>query len=142
MTGCPGCRTCSFHFPVPAQLPGEHTALLPFCKVLVTIQTHKQSLFNQVPIHSWVKRVHMQVKCLAQGHSVTPWQLRPVPKASQSKVAGHSHHPTMPCMYMEYIYIFGCRDTEGAGGHCQGPCHPQWFFYIPLQVSETAPPFT
>ena len=33
----------------------------------------------------------------------------------------------------------GCLDTEG--GHCQGACRPQWFFYVPLQVSETAPPF-
>ena len=30
-------------------------------------------------------------------------------------------------------------DTES--GHCQGACHSQWFFYVPLQVSETAPPF-
>ena len=28
------------------------------------------------------------------------------------------------------------------GGHCQGACHPQWFFYIPFNVSDTAPPFT
>ena len=32
------------------------------------------------------------------------------------------------------------RDTEG--GHCQGACPPQWFFYAPLNVSNTAPPFT
>ena len=31
------------------------------------------------------------------------------------------------------------RDTEG--GHCQGACHPQWFFYVPLNISETALPF-
>ena len=31
-------------------------------------------------------------------------------------------------------------DTES--GHCQGACHSQWFFYVPLQVSETASPFT
>ena len=30
-------------------------------------------------------------------------------------------------------------DTES--GHCQGACRSQWFFYVPLQVSETAPPF-
>ena len=36
---------------------------------LESIQTHKQSLYNQVPIHSWVERVHIQVKCLPQGHS-------------------------------------------------------------------------
>ena len=28
------------------------------------------------------------------------------------------------------------------GGHCQGACHPYWFFYVPLKVSEMAPPFT
>ena len=32
------------------------------------------------------------------------------------------------------------RDTEG--GHCQGACLPQWFFYVPLDVNETAPLFT
>ena len=32
------------------------------------------------------------------------------------------------------------RDTEG--GHCQGACCPQRFFYIPVNVSETALPFT
>ena len=33
-----------------------------------------------------------------------------------------------------------CRDTEG--GHCQGGCHHQWFFYISLKASEMTPPFT
>ena len=36
------------------------------------IRTHKQSLSNQVSIHSWVERVRIQVKCLAQEHSATP----------------------------------------------------------------------
>ena len=44
---------------------------------LENIETHKQSLSNQVPIHCWVERVHVQVKCLAQGHRATPWQPRP-----------------------------------------------------------------
>ena len=71
----------------------------------------------QITILSWVERVHIQVKCLAQRHSATLWQPRPVPKAFQSKVAGHSRRPMTPCMYMEYI--FRCiGDTEG--GHCQG----------------------
>ena len=45
-------------------------------------------------------------------------------------------HPA--CMYMEYIFRY--RATEG--GHCQGDCRPQWFFYTPLNFSETALPFT
>ena len=93
--------------------------------MLETIQTCKQSLSNQVLIHSWVETVHMQVKCLAQGHSATSWQPIPMPKTSQSNVAGHSLCAMTPCMYMEYT--FGCRDTEG--GHYQGACRPQWFFY-------------
>ena len=38
--------------------------------------------------------------------------------------------------------FFRYRDTEG--GQCQlgQACHPQWFFYVPLTVSKTAPPFT
>ena len=35
---------------------------------------------------------------------------------------------------------FRCRDTEG--GHCQADCHPQWFSYVPFNVSEMAPLFT
>ena len=34
------------------------------------------------------------------------------------------------------VCVYG--DTEG--GHCQGACRPQWFFYVPLKVSETALP--
>ena len=70
---------------------------------LVTIHAHQQSLPNQVPIHSWVKRVYIQVKCLAQGHSAKQWHPRPVPKTFQSKVAGHSHRALPPCMDMKYI---------------------------------------
>ena len=48
----------------------------------------------------------------------------------------------MSCHYTLHVYgvycIFRYRDAEGA--HCQGACHPQWFFnYVPLSVSETAP---
>ena len=105
---------------------------------LLTIQTHKQSRSNQVPIYSCVERVYIQMKCLAQGHSAKLRQPRPVPKTLQCKVAGHSHRAMMPCIYMEYIFYM-YRETEG--GHCQGTC-PQWFFYIPLNVGETAPLFT
>ena len=70
-----------------------------------TIQTQKQSLSNQVLIYSWVERVHMPVKCLAQGHSATLRQPRPEPKTSRSKVADHSHRATTPCMYLEYCIL-------------------------------------
>ena len=42
----------------PPQLPGKHTAWLPF-SAHGTIQTHKPSLPYQVPICSWVERVHV-----------------------------------------------------------------------------------
>ena len=37
---------------------------------------------------------------------------------------------------------FICSDTHTEGGHCQGASHPQWFFYISLNVGEMAPQFT
>ena len=55
-----------------------------------------------------------------------------------SRVTGSCHGSTTPRMYMEYK--FGYRDNEG--GHYQGACRFQWFFYVPLNVSETVPPFT
>ena len=74
---------------------------------LVVIQTYKQSLSSQVPIHSWVQKMHMQVKCFAQAHSATPRQPRPVPKTSyQPTIAGHTHRAMTPRMNMEYIGYF------------------------------------
>ena len=35
----------------------------------------------------------------------------------------------------------GCGIWDTVGGHCQGACRPQWFFHLPLQVSERGPPF-
>ena len=96
---------------------------------LETIQTHKQSLSTQVPTHSWVGRVHIQMKCLAHGHSATPRQPGLAPETSLSRVAGRSHHVTSPSMYMEHAFRY--RDTEG--GHCQRVFRPQWFFYVPLK---------
>ena len=59
-----------------------------------------------------------------------------IPRTSQSSVTGHSHCAMMPCMYKEHIYI-QIRDAEG--GRCQWTCsHHEWFFYIPLEVSEMA----
>ena len=102
----PGYRTCSFQY--------QFNSLGSICPAaitaLVTIQTHKQSLSNQVPVHSWVQRVHIQVKCLAQGHSAKPRQPKPAPKTLQSKVAGHIVTAMTRCMYMEYIY-FKCIGT-------------------------------
>ena len=102
---------------------------------LEIIQTHKQSPSNQVglPVHSWVKRVHIiQLKCLAQEHSAIPRQPR-------SQVAGGSHRvATTPGRCMQYTIRY--RDTEG--GHRQGACCPQCFFYVSQKVSETAPSFT
>ena len=81
--------------PVPAQFPGEHMAPSAIT-VLETIQTHKQSLPSQVPIQSWVKGVHLQVKGVAQGYSAVLWQPRLTPKTSWSKVVSYSHHGAMP----------------------------------------------
>ena len=53
----------------------------------------QQSLSNQVPSHSWVKRVHIWVKCLAQWQNTTQslqWP-RPIPGTSWSQVASCSH---------------------------------------------------
>ena len=45
-----------------------------------------------------------------------------------------------PCLAIIIYYLrVNVGDTES--GHCQGACRSQWFFYVPLQVSETAPPF-
>ena len=72
------------------------------------------------------------VPCPRTQHQTTAaWDVDPRP---QPKVTGRSHHAMTPCMYMEHT--FRCRDTEG--GHCQGVCHPQRFFYVPLQVTEMA----
>ena len=51
-----GSRTCSFQYQLSSL-----GSLQPCCHhgpALVTIQTHKQSLSNQVPIYSWVESVH------------------------------------------------------------------------------------
>ena len=75
--------------------PGSIQPLLPF-SALRTAQSHKPSLSNQVPIHSWIERVHMRVKCLAQRHDATTPQLRIVPGTSRSKVDRSNHCATMP----------------------------------------------
>ena len=118
--------------PVPTQLAGEHTASVAIT-ALETIQTHKQSLSNQVLIYSWVERVHIQVKCLVQEHNATPPQPRPVPEISRPKVTGRSHRATTPCI-ISSMWLFRYRDTEG--GHCQEACGPQRSFYVLLIISQ------
>ena len=117
---------------VPAQLPKKHNfiALLSSrCWKVEIILKLKQSLSSQVPSHSWVERVHTQVKCLAPKDSAAPQQPRPVPETSRSKAAGSIHGAITPCMYVEYTFRY--RNTEG--GHCQRAC-PQWvFFHCPNQ---------
>ena len=136
MIGCPGYRTRSFQYQLSSL--GSIQPCCHFLKGLVTVQTRKQSLSYQVPIHSWVERVHIQLKCLAQGHSAhrrsrDPYR-RPLSPKSQAILTA----PRRPaCMWS--IYILECRDTES--GHCQGAAPlPQWFFHVPLQVSEMVPP--
>ena len=48
----------------PSQLPGEHTARLPF-PAHRTIQTHEPSLSYQLPTYLWVSRMHVWARCLA-----------------------------------------------------------------------------
>ena len=90
-----------------------------------------------VPNHSWVKRVHIQVKCLAQGHSVTPRQERPVPKTSRSKLVGRATGPRcLACTWSVYSDIGTLRAVTA------GKLFRQWLFYVPLNVGDTAPLFT
>ena len=126
-------ETYSFQYHINAL--GEHTDPLPLRRW--KLQTHKQSLSNQVPTHSWLKRLRIQVKCPAQGHSLTQRQPRPAPETSRSKVAARNNCPTTFCPHMGYVFryrknptlwcrVLGYRNTER--GHCQGACRPQWFF--------------
>ena len=49
--------------------------------------------------------------------------------------------PDPPLCPGDFTWLVIVDDGNTEGGHCQGACRPQWFFYVPLQVSETAPPF-
>ena len=84
---------------------------------LETIQIHKQSMSNQVPIHSWVERVHLQVKCLAQGHSAALRQLRAPPATSRSKLysRGAATVPQRPACIMEYCKFYVQPDIGTLG---------------------------
>ena len=94
--------------PVASQLPGEHTARLPYSSAHrslfnpqnYSVQSHRQWLSNQVPIHAWVERVHMEVKCLAQEHNVTPPQLRVVPGTSRSSFDRSNHCATTSRLHL------------------------------------------
>ena len=64
--------------------------------------TQAITICNQVPVptDSWVERVYIQVKCLAQGRTETPRQPRPATEISRSKAAGRSHRAATPaCMW-------------------------------------------
>ena len=64
-------------------------------------QSHRQSLSNQVPIHSWVERVHMQVKCLAQEHNAATPQQRVEPGSlnlNSTALTTASRRPTDDCL--------------------------------------------
>ena len=131
----PGYRTCSFQYQL-----NSVGSIQPCCHHGAGNYSYAQSITVQSGTHSLLGRESAHaVKCLVQGHSAKARQPRPVPKTFRSKVAGHSHCALTPCMYMEYI-VSMYRDTEGS--HCQGACRPQWFFYVPLNVNETAPPFS
>ena len=52
---------------------------------LVTIQTHKQLVSNQVPIHSWVERMHIQVKCPMTQRNTEAAETRPPNLSIQSR---------------------------------------------------------
>ena len=101
--GCPGYRTCSVQYQLNS-LGSIRPCCLFFFNGAGNYNSNTQAItVKPGTIYSWVVRVHMQVKYLAQGHSGTLWQPRPVPKTSQSKVAGHSHHHNV--LHMEYTLL-------------------------------------
>ena len=96
----------------------------------------QQSLYNQVPIHSWVERVNTcsgGVLCPTTHHTRRP---RPVSETSRSKVAAVGTAAGRLC-----IYSVHARYSDSEVGHCQGACRPQWFFNVSVKLSEAAPPF-
>ena len=97
----------------------------------ITVQPGTHSLLDRESAHTG------EVSCARTRRHPAAAETR-IPETSQSQVAGHSHRSVTPCIYGIYILDIGTPE----GGHCQGTCRPQWFFYVPLNVSETAPPFT
>ena len=92
----PGHRACSY-ISHASQLPGEHTARLPF-SAHGTVQTHKPSLSYHVPTYSWVERVHVWAKCLAQEHNVEAYSAQSwiEPGISRLYVAHATTEPRRP----------------------------------------------
>ena len=109
------------------------------CKgwALKPIQTRKQSFRNQVLIHSWVERVHMQVKCLAQGHSATLKQLRPAPLLPKWQTVAITS-PRSAFIWSLHSDI-GTRIVVTAR---ELVVVSAWFIYIRHNVSGMAPPST
>ena len=93
----------------PSQLPGEHTARLPF-PAHRTIQTHKPSLSCQVPTYSWVEGVHVWAKCL-------PRSTTSEHNSAQSGLQTHSKYRRFPFNFADWF-----RD-EVNDPTCTSSCH-------------------
>ena len=72
---------------------------------LVTIQTHKQSLSNQVPIHSQVSRVHIQVKCPAKDIAPNCNSRDPYPRPFSPKSKATVTAPWRPACIWSILYF-------------------------------------
>ena len=93
---------------------------------LVTIQAHKQSLSNQVPIHSWVERMHMhtsdELYPKTQHHTAAA-------EIRTQDLTVVSHRPWSLRHNAQHVYGAYKLDVETlGGGHCQGTCRPHSFF--------------
>ena len=92
---------------------------------------------NQIAIHSGVERLHIQVKCLTQEHSANRGSWDPCPSLQDLSILSHRPQSlSRGALQVHGVYILDVETLE------PGACHPQWFFYVPLNVHETAPPFT
>ena len=134
---------------VPAQLAGEQP--LSSWGWKLTIQTHKHSLSNKVPIHSWVERVYTYTGELPLPEDTVPRRgnqdLRArdlsIQKTKVAAIATTLQCP--PCMYGAYHIN---RDTKSghplsAPGLCISRSQCTVFLCLMLsKVSETAPTFT
>ena len=79
-------------------------------------------------------------------HTHTHTHTKPhTPRFTRSCFITHLVTPMTITRYVAmfgYIYYLCVYMGDAERGHCQGACRSQWFFYVPFQVSETAPPFT
>ena len=130
-----GCRTCSFQYQL-----NSLTSIQPCCHhgagkysntQAITVQPGTHSLLGRASAHAGEVSGPRTQRHTAAAETCT--QDRSVRRRRPQSL----HHDALH-VYKVLIY-FRCRDTEG--GHCQAACHPQWFFYIPINVSETTLPF-